>query len=65
MKLYKVYVEDGDNTIFHWFGTQAECATKRKALNSEGHKRDEIITNEIEVPTDKKGLLEWLNANAQ
>lgn len=65
MKLYKITVhvarEDGEAPIVEWLGTQAECASSRRKWNSEGVKRNDIDTEEVEVPTDKKGLLAFLN----
>ena len=45
----------------HWVGSQADAAKKRKELVSSGFKRAEIETVEVDVPTDKAGLLAWLN----
>ncbi|NLA67257.1 MAG: hypothetical protein GX856_03230, partial [Gammaproteobacteria bacterium] len=45
-----------------WHGSQAEAASHRKHLNSVLKiKRDHITTEEVDVPTDKKGLLNFLN----
>lgn len=59
MKLYKTTATNDPKA--HWAGSQAEAAGQRKALNQAGHKRDSITTDEVDVPTDKKGLLEFLN----
>lgn len=71
MRLYKVSatihkgVESAPVRSVRWFGTQGDCATRRKELNTKhGVARDAIKTDEVEVPTTKKELLEWLNANA-
>lgn len=45
-----------------WVGTQADAASARKTWVTAGAKRDEIVTDEVDVPTDKQGLLEFLNA---
>jgi len=68
MKIYKITVdaakEDGEAPIVEWLGTQAECASARKRWNSvEKVPREDIKTEEVDVPTDKKGLLAWLNEN--
>lgn len=69
MKLYRTYAEqmygDGQNPRSHvrWSGSQAAAASDRKELNSKLKiPRDHIHTDEVVVPTDKKGLLAWLNA---
>ena len=41
------------NTLNQWFGTQAEA-------RSSGHG-----WHEVNVPTDKAGLLEWLNSQSE
>lgn len=66
MKLYRIAAirstnsETPDSEI-HWVGSQADAAKKRKELVSSGFKRAEIETVEVDVPTDKAGLLVWLN----
>lgn len=63
MKLYKVSAKDVSTK---WVGAQADAASHRKFLNSvKKIPRDAITTEEVEVPTDKKGLLEWLNNNEE
>ena len=55
-------VEDADiKTRAIWGGSQSEAAAARKQLGSEGFRRAEIVTSEVEVPTSKTGLLEFLN----
>ena len=71
MKLYRVSAPPhgtGDDTTARpghvgWFGSEAECGTERKRLVSSGIKRADIETETIDIPTDKKGLLAWLNEN--
>lgn len=69
MKLYRITAirssldSDTPDSEIHWVGSQAEASQKRKTLVSSGFKRAEIETEEVEVPTDKKGLLAWLNAH--
>lgn len=60
MRLYLVYV-NSDIKQFKWVGSQADAASARAALNSGGVKRADIKTKEVEVPTNKAGLLEFLN----
>lgn len=66
MKLYRITAirrTDSDTPDFetHWVGYQADAAKKRKELVSSGFKRTEIETVDVDVPTDKAGLLAWLN----
>ena len=69
MKLYKTTTTrtaneaDVDNGV-RWSGSQADAATDRKTFVSAGFKRVEVDTVEVDVPTDKKGLLAFLNAGA-
>lgn len=50
-----------DHTVVLWSGTQAASASDRRWLNSQGFKRDHIMTTEVEVPTIKKELVKFLN----
>lgn len=67
MKLYKIVAKpDSSNpadTQTHWVGSQADAASRRKQLVTDGFKRVEIETIEHDIPTDKAGLLAWLNEN--
>lgn len=60
MKLYRTITSTADPKEA-WAGSQAEAASQRKAFNQSGVRRDDIVTVEVDVPTDKKGLLEFLN----
>ena len=51
---------NGSTRVF-WLGSQAEASAKRADLVREGHKRAELLTESIDVPTDKKGLTAFLN----
>lgn len=65
MRLYKVTHVPMDVPLRkRWVGTQAEAASTRAEWQKKhAAKRDEITTEEVDVPTTKKELLEWLNAN--
>lgn len=65
MKLYRTCVAGRASETAEplWAGSQAEAGKHRKELNQRGHKRADISTDEVEVPTNKTGLLEWLNKN--
>lgn len=65
MKLKKIIAEsaDGQRVVIVWAGTNAEAASERKRLVSElGFKRAEVATVEVDVPTNKEGLLAFLNS---
>lgn len=52
---------DGVRTESHWVGSQAAAGTVRKDMLSRGATRKGISTHEIDVPTNKEGLLQFLN----
>ena len=69
MKLYKTTAVNlsTDPAVAHtrkaqWTGSQAEASKSRAAMKKDGLK--EITTADVDVPTDKAGLLAWLNTNA-
>ena len=67
MRLYKVdyteYIGDGhENDNVFWAGTQKEVAAKKREIKDEDILDLEYIS-EIDIPTDKAGLLKWLNTN--
>jgi hypothetical protein len=69
MRLYEIFaVElDDDNKPVEkhfWVGTKADVSAKRKELNQAGIPRKHITDREVDVPTDKTGLLAFLNARA-
>ena len=70
MKLYLITAEvdvdvDGDTLEASEFvGSQAEAATVRARMNKDGIPRKDITTTAVDVPTDKEGLLRFLNLMA-
>ena len=69
MKLYRTHAEalHGSGaeieTRVQWDGTQADAAKTRKHYNSNLKiPRDHIHTEEVDVPTVKKDLIDFLNA---
>lgn len=60
MKLYRVSA-NADVQKIVWVGTQSDAAKTRKELVADGFKRAELSTEEVDVPTNKEGLLEFLN----
>ena len=70
MRLYKITAtaRPGSNTPdteSFWVGSQADAAARRKLLTAEGFKRADVETAEVDVPTDKAGLLAFLNTNVR
>jgi hypothetical protein len=63
MRLYKLTIVAGEETIrTHWVGSQGDAAKVRKGwVSDEGFKRTQIRTEEVDVPTNKEGLLAFLN----
>lgn len=68
MNLYLVTAEvdvseDGTKFDRHavWGGSQAEAASARKELVGRGARRKDVKTYAVDVPTDKNGLLQFLN----
>lgn len=68
MKLYFVTglvdaPEEGDGVVTEsrWVGSQAEAGTVRKDMLSRGATRKGISTSDVDVPTNKEGLLQFLN----
>lgn len=45
-----------------WVGTKAEGTAARKALYEKGFRRKDVVEAEVDVPTNKEGLLAFLNA---
>lgn len=43
------------------FASQAECASERKRLTDRGLPRKAIDTFEIDMPTNKEGVLNFMN----
>ena len=64
MRLYRVTGPLAGVATARFVGTQGEAAARRKALVEAGARRAELTTEEVEVPTDKKGLIEFLNSLA-
>lgn len=65
MKLYRVInFNDPDlGTTQTWFGSRAEAAKNKAQQIRDGAIRDALTIEAEEVPTDKKGLVKWLNLN--
>lgn len=66
MRLYSIYVKPNDGftpTTLHWAATQREAKLLTK-LKKEEFPDGSASWNQREVPTDKTGLLRWLNHHA-
>ncbi len=60
MRLYQTTGENG-SVESNWAGSQADASKHRVAMKKDG--LTNVQTAEQEIPTDKAGLLEWLNTN--
>lgn len=62
MKLYQVHYIDPDHgTCYEWFG-QKRAACKRSLEITDQYNGEVTVTVGLtEIPTDKAGLVEWLN----
>ena len=64
MKLYKTTARLDDRDVTRWTGTQSDSKKARMELAEEhGLKKTEVEIEEVEVPTNKPGLLAFLNEN--
>lgn len=65
MKLYRVSAVSQENPhdrhFAEWTGTQAGCGKLRATLTGNGVPKKDILTREYEVPTNKEGLIAFLN----
>lgn len=65
MKLYRVscpHTMPGEPEVAQWAGTLDEVAKIKKVFIDDGVKRKDISVENIDVPTSKAELIEWLNA---
>ena len=60
MRAYQVKVHGKTK---QWAGSMAECREAKKALAVGDVKTSAVTYEETDVPTDKAGLLEFLNKN--
>lgn len=61
MKVYRVRYQFESGWANEWFATKAEAKQATKEIKDE--KGDEAVVGPelIDIPTDKKGLVRWLN----
>ena len=69
MNLYLVTAKidadaDGPHELSEFVASQADAATVRARMVKEGTPRKNITTTAVNVPTDKEGLLRFLNLMA-
>lgn len=65
MRLYEVKYEDKDGQVRRKFASSDGDASKLSTkLKVDGDAKAKPVREQIEVPTDKVGLLGWLNDNA-
>jgi len=69
MRLYKIVapvskVDGAPSNMIIWAGSLTEAAKARKEVAAHGATRKDTETFELDIPTNKDGLLAWLNANA-
>lgn len=64
MRFYLIHAKNSDAEKSVFVVSQADAASTRKGLVDEGFKRADIATVEVDVPTDKAGLLNFLNLMA-
>lgn len=61
MRLYKITATTDDGPSTKYVGSQSDAATHRKELLEKGATRKGTETFEVDVPTDKAGLMDFLN----
>lgn len=64
MRFYLIHAKNSDAEKSVFVVSQADAASARKELVGEGFKRADVTTTEVDVPTDKAGLLNFLNLMA-
>lgn len=64
MRFYLIHAKNPGAEKSVFVVSQADAAGARKELVDEGFKRTDITTTEVDVPTDKAGLLNFLNLMA-
>lgn len=71
MRLYKVHATPATpgpevKRVVKWGGSMAEArAAKKEIVAKHGVKASSVSMDETEVPTNKAGLIAWLNENVR
>lgn len=67
MKLHRITViHPHEGTCYIWCRTQLEVAQQKRELKNTlmaGLEKEALTVDRVEVPTDKGGLVAWLNAH--
>lgn len=59
MRIHRLEYDDQDKRArFEWFGTEAEVKATVKERQYKPYEYDHML---VEIPTDKAGLIAWLN----
>ncbi len=64
MRLYKITATDdnfGNGNVVAWAGTQADAKAEAKTMQTEFESETKPVITEVDFPTDKPGLLTYLN----
>lgn len=62
-RIYRSKILDSDARPIY-SGSQGDAAKARRSLMEQHDvKMKDVEIEELDVPTDKRGLIEWLNAN--
>lgn len=65
MRLYEVKYENKDGNVVRQFaGSDSDASKLSTKLKADGKAVAKPVREQIEVPTDKVGLIAWLNTNA-
>lgn len=65
MRLYAIKYENKDGEVKRRFaGSDSDASKLATKLKADGEAKAKPVREQIDVPTDKIGLINWLNANA-
>ena len=65
MRLYRIeWYDDHVGRQYRYAGSVADARAERRKVVNDGWKMSEIEVKPVNVPTNKKELLNWLNVNA-
>ncbi len=69
MIVYRLIWGDRHKVVTEWFGAKKELVARkaliRRRIKQRPYDQIELLfSGKIDVPTDKQGLIVWLNANA-
>lgn len=64
MKLYEISIQSPDEgNVVAWASAMADAKKIAKQMKDEWSASNDAAIKEIDFPTDKAGLLNWLNRN--